>query len=53
MILLVVKCLQKNSLGGHNKTAAYTGFCGSGAGRKASVIFSNSVQHLSQPTFIY
>jgi hypothetical protein len=29
------------------------GFCGSGAGRKASVISSNSVQLLSQPTFIY
>jgi len=29
------------------------GFCGSGVGRKASVISSNSVQLLSQPTFIY
>lgn len=36
---------------GQQITAAYTGFCGSGAGRKASVIFCTTISSCPGLTF--
>jgi hypothetical protein len=52
MSLQGVKCLQRNSSSGHNKTAAYIGFAARLAGRWSNGHFIAVVLHLGWTYFV-